>query len=58
MFIALEPYIPRGHDPAARGIVFTFILWIAFVITGRGSIGWPLIIVYARLPLLAYPTYG
>lgn len=58
LFIALEPYIPRGPDPAARGIVFAFVLWIAFVITGRGPIGWPLIIVYAGLTLLAHLAYG
>ncbi|MFC6961259.1 DUF6789 family protein [Halocatena marina] len=58
LFIALEPYIPRGPDPAARGIVFAFVLWLAFVIAGRGSIGWPLIIVYAGLTLLAHLAYG
>lgn len=39
-------------------IVFAFVLWIAFVITGRGPIGWPLIIVYAGLTLLAHLAYG
>lgn len=58
LFIALEPYIPRGPDPAARGIVFAVVLWIAFVITGRGPIGWPLIIVYAGLTLVAHLAYG
>ncbi len=58
LFIALEPYIPRGPDPAARGIVLAFGLWVVFVITGRGTIGWPLIIVYAALTLLAHLAYG
>lgn len=58
LFIALEPYIPRGPDPAARGMVFAFVLWIAFVTTGRGEIGWPLVIVYAGLTLLAHLAYG
>jgi hypothetical protein len=58
LFIALEPYIPRGPDPAARGVVFAFVLWVAFAITGRGSIGWPLIIIYVGLTLLAHLAYG
>jgi hypothetical protein len=58
LFIALESYIPRGPDPAARGIVFAFVLWIAFAITGRGPIDWPIIIIYAGLTLLAHLAYG
>lgn len=58
LFVALEPYIPRGPDPAARGLVFAFVLWIAFVITGRGEIDWPLLVVYAGLTLLAHLAYG
>lgn len=58
LFIALEPYIPRGPDPAARGSVLAVVLWIAFVITGRGPIGWPLIIVFAGLTLVAHLAYG
>lgn len=58
LFIALEPYIPRGPDPAPRGMVLAFGLWIIFVITGRGTIGWPLVIVYAGLTLLAHLAYG
>jgi hypothetical protein len=58
LFIALESYIPRGPDPAARGVVFAFVLWVPFVITGRGSIGWPIVIIYAGLTLLAHLAYG
>ncbi len=58
LFVALEPYIPGGPDPAQRGIVLAVALWIVFVITGRGSIGWPLVIVYAGLTLIAHLAYG
>jgi hypothetical protein len=58
LFVALEPYIPRGPDPATRGAVLGTVLWIAFVITGRGSIGWPLVVIYAAYTLIAHWAYG
>ena len=58
LFIALEPYIPRGPDPATRGVVLGTALWIAFVVTGRGDIGWPLLVIYASYTLFAHWAYG
>lgn len=58
LFLALEPYLPRGPDPAARGVVFASILWIPFVITGRGDIGGPLLVFFGAYTLFAHWAYG
>ena len=58
LFLALEPYLPRGPDPAARGVVFASILWIPFVVTGRGDVGGPLLVFFAAYTLLAHWLYG
>lgn len=58
LFLALEPYLPRGPDPAARGVVFASILWIPFVITGRGDIGGPLLVFFGAYTLFAHWLYG
>lgn len=58
LFVALEPYLPRGPDPAARGVVFATILWVPFVILGRGDIGGPLVVFYAVYTLVAHWAYG
>lgn len=58
LFIALERYIPRGPDPAARGVVFATILWVFFVTTGRGNLGGPILVIYAAYTLFAHWMYG
>ncbi|SFC07781.1 hypothetical protein SAMN05444422_104149 [Halobiforma haloterrestris] len=58
LFLALEPYLPRGPDPAARGVVFASILWLPFVITGRGDIGGPLLVFFGAYTLFAHWAYG
>lgn len=58
LFLALEPYLPRGPDPAARGVVFAAILWVPFVVLGRGDIAGPLLIIYVGFTLLAHVAYG
>ncbi|AEH36582.1 DUF6789 family protein [Halopiger xanaduensis] len=58
LFLALEPYLPRGPDPAARGVVFASLLWVPFVITGRGDIGGPLLILFSAYTLFAHWAYG
>lgn len=58
LFLALEPYLPLGPDPAARGVVFGTILWIPFVITGRGNIGGPLLVFFGVYTLFAHWIYG
>lgn len=58
LFLALEPYLPRGPDPAARGVVFASVLWVTFVITGRGDVSGPLLVFFAAYTLLAHWLYG
>jgi len=58
LFVALERYIPRGPDPAARGVVFAAFLWVAFVLTGRGDVSGPLLLVFAAYTLIAHLAYG
>lgn len=58
LFIALERYIPRGPDPAARGVVFATALWLLFVVTGRGDLDGPVLIIYAAYTLFAHWAYG
>lgn len=58
LFLALEEYLPGGPDPATRGMVFALLLWIPFVLLGRGSIGGALLVVYAVFTLIAHAAYG
>ena len=58
LFLALEPYLPRGPDPGARGVVFGAVLWLPFVVLGRGDISGPLLVLYVGFTLLAHVAYG
>ncbi|WP_049927111.1 DUF6789 family protein [Halopiger goleimassiliensis] len=58
LFVALEPYLPGGPDPAARGVAFASLLWVPFVITGRGDIGGPLLALFVAYTLFAHWAYG
>lgn len=58
LFIALEDSLPRGPDPAARGVVFAAIIWVVFVLLGRGDIAGPVLVVYVGFTLIAYLAYG
>jgi len=58
LFLAVEDYLPRGPDPAARGVVFATALWLVFVITGRGTLRGPLLAVYVGYTLFAHWGYG
>ena len=58
LFLALEPYLPRGPDPGARGAVFGAVLWVPFVILGRGDIEGPLLALYVGYTLFAHLAYG
>lgn len=57
-FLALRPYLPRGPDPAAQGVVFATALWVVFVITGGGGLDGPILAVYLVFTLLAHWAYG
>lgn len=58
VFVAVEPYLPGGPDPAARGVVLSIPLWIAFSVAGRGDISGPLLLVYLALTFVAHIAYG
>lgn len=58
LFVALESYIPRGPDPAARGVVYASLLWIVFVVTGRGDLQGPVLVIYVAYTLFAHWAYG
>lgn len=58
LFLALEDYIPRGPDPAVRGLVFAAVLWVPFVVTGRGDLDWPTLLIYGAFTLFAHLLYG
>ncbi|WP_245779469.1 DUF6789 family protein [Halostagnicola kamekurae] len=58
LFLALEPYLPFGPDPAARGVVFASILWIPFVVAGRGNVDGPLLVLFGAYTLFAHWAYG
>lgn len=58
LFVALEDSLPRGPDPAARGMVFAAIIWVAFVLLGRGDIAGPILIIYVGFTLIAHLAYG
>ncbi|MFC7044073.1 DUF6789 family protein [Halobacteriaceae archaeon GCM10025711] len=58
LFLALEPYLPLGPDPAVRAMVLTAGLWVAFVLAGRGDLSGPILVVYVAVTLLAHLAYG
>jgi hypothetical protein len=58
VFVAVEGYLPLGPDPAARAVGLGIALWVAFVITGRGTISGPLLILFAGYTLVAHVVYG
>lgn len=58
LFVALRRHIPRGPDPAVQGAMFATVLWLVFVITGRGDLDGPILIIYAAYTLFAHWAYG
>ncbi|WP_267644209.1 DUF6789 family protein [Haloarchaeobius amylolyticus] len=58
LFVALETYVPLELDPAAAGMGFATVLWLAFVVTGRGSLTGAILLVYAVSTLIAHLAYG
>lgn len=57
LFVGIERYIPLS-DAAERGMAFAAVLWIAFVIIGRGELAGAAFLVFAGGSLLAHLTYG
>lgn len=58
LFLSLEEYVPLDLDPAVAGMLMGTVLWIAFVVIGRGDMGGPLLLVYLSFTLLAHLAYG
>lgn len=58
LFVALEEYIPGGPDPATRGMVLGVVLWVFFVVFGRGEIDGVLLSIYLVFTLLSHLAYG
>ncbi|WP_439026036.1 DUF6789 family protein [Haloarchaeobius sp. DT45] len=58
LFVALEAYVPLDLDPAAAGMAFATLLWVPFVVTGRGSLSGAILLVYAVSTLIAHLAYG
>lgn len=58
LFVALGDRLPGGDDPAVRGLVFGTVLWVAFLLLGRGDLSGVLLVVYAAFTLVAHLAYG
>lgn len=58
LFVALREHIPPNRDPAIQGMVLATVLWIVFVITGRGTLNGPVLAIYATFSLFAHLVYG
>lgn len=58
LFVALEPYLPRGPDPVARGVVFATVLWLLFVLTGSRGLQGSVLVIFAGYTLFAHWAYG
>lgn len=57
LFAAVQPSLP-GDDPALQGMGLAILLWVAFVLLGRGDLSGPIILAFAGLTLLAHLAYG
>jgi hypothetical protein len=57
VFVAVEQSLP-GDDPAMKGMGLGVLLWVAFVLLGRGDLSGPIVIAFAGLTLVAHLAYG
>lgn len=57
LFAVVQPSLP-GDDPALQGMGLGILLWIAFVLLGRGDLSGPIILAFAGLTLMAHLAYG
>ena len=58
LFVALESSIPGGPDPVARAVVLATVLWVVFVVAGRGDLGGAILVLYGAFTLFAHWAYG
>lgn len=58
VFVLVEHRIPRGPDPARRGMVFAALLWVLFMATAGGEVTGATLLIYGGLTLVGHLAYG
>ncbi|QIB74143.1 hypothetical protein GL213_09030 [Halogeometricum borinquense] len=57
LFVAAEESIP-GTDPAIKGMGVGALLWIPFVLLGRGDLAGAIVLAFGGMTLVAHLAYG
>lgn len=57
LFVAVEESIP-GSDPAVKGMALGVVLWVPFVLLGRGDLAGAIVFAFGGLTLVAHLAYG
>ena len=57
LFVAIEPSLPFDDSPS-NGMLLGAVLWIAFLVLGRGELAGPLLVVFGGFTLVAHIAYG
>jgi hypothetical protein len=57
LFVAVEETIPGG-DPAIKAMGVGAILWVPFVVVGRGELTGAIVFAFTGLTLIAHLAYG
>jgi hypothetical protein len=57
LLVGVEDLLP-GEDPALKGMGLGVVLWVAFVLLGRGTLSGPILVAFGGLTLLAHLAYG
>ncbi|MUV58963.1 hypothetical protein SAMN04487947_1830 [Halogeometricum rufum] len=57
LFVAVEETIPGG-DPAIKAMGVGAILWVPFVVVGRGELTGAIVFAFTGLTLVAHLAYG
>ena len=58
LFVLVEERIPRGPDPARRGMVFATLLWVLFMLAAAGDVTGATLLIYGGLTLVGHLAYG
>lgn len=58
LLVGLERYLSAALDPAVKGMALAAVLWIPFVLTGRGDLTGPILLLYGAVTLVAHLLYG
>lgn len=57
LLVAVEDSVP-GTDPAIKGMALGAVLWIPFVLLGRGELSGAIVFAFGGLTLVAHLAYG